>query len=149
MADDGQSADEGRVRTVDNQRQLNFVRGVWIVAGLLVILAAALNIVVQLRGASTQFPTRYEAVVLVNGTLYFGHLQGYGGRSPILTEVYYIVSQQDPATKQVKNVLVKRGKELHGPDRMYLNPAQILFVEPVGPDSKVAQLITQATAEHK
>ena len=149
MADDGQSADKGRVRTVDNQRQLNFVRGVWIVAGLLVILAAALNIVVQLRGSSTQFPTRYEAVVLVNGTLYFGHLQGYGGRSPILTEVYYIVSQQDPATKQVKNILVKRGKELHGPDRMYLNPAQILFVEPVGPDSKVAQLIAQATAEHK
>jgi hypothetical protein len=27
---------------------------------------------------------------------------------------------------------------------MYLNPSQIVFVEPVGPDSKVAQLIDQA-----
>jgi len=41
-------------------------------------------------------------------------------------------------------VLVKRGKELHGPDRMYINADQIVFVEPVGPDSKVAQLINQA-----
>jgi hypothetical protein len=39
---------------------------------------------------------------------------------------------------------VKRGKELHAPDRMYLNPSQILFVEPVGVDSKIAQLIKQA-----
>jgi len=43
-----------------------------------------------------------------------------------------------------KPVLVKRGKELHEPDRMYLNPNQILFVETVGPNSKVAQLIAQA-----
>ncbi len=47
-------------------------------------------------------------------------------------------------SKQVTNVLVKRGKELHGPDRMYLNANQIIFVEPVGPASKVAQLIDQA-----
>jgi hypothetical protein len=39
---------------------------------------------------------------------------------------------------------VKRGKELHAPDRMYLSPNQIVFVEPVGADSKVAQLIAQA-----
>jgi hypothetical protein len=44
----------------------------------------------------------------------------------------------------VTNVLVKRGKELHGPDRMYLNSNQIVFVEPVGQDSKVAQLINEA-----
>jgi len=43
----------------------------------------------------------------------------------------------------VSNVLVKRGKELHEPDRMYLSPNQIIFVEPVGKDSKVAQLIAQ------
>jgi hypothetical protein len=47
----------------------------------------------------------------------------------------------------VSNVLVKRGKELHGPDRMYLNPNSIVFVEPVGTDSKVAQLISEATQQ--
>jgi hypothetical protein len=82
--------------------------------------------------------------LLVNGSVYFGKLEGYGGRHPVLTQVYYVVSQTSPDTKQVNNVLVKRGKELHEPDRMYLNPSQILFVEPVGLNSKVAQLIAQA-----
>jgi hypothetical protein len=44
----------------------------------------------------------------------------------------------------VSNVLVKRGKELHEPSEMYVNPNQLLFVEDVGPNSKVAQLIAQA-----
>jgi len=38
-------------------------------------------------------------------------------------------------------------KELHGPDRMYLDANQIIFVEPVGPDSKVAQLINEANKQ--
>lgn len=59
--------------------------------------------------------------------------------------MFYIVSKTDPQTKQVTNLLVKRGKELHGPDRMYINANQIVFVEPVGPDSKVAQLINEAS----
>ena len=80
----------------------------------------------------------------MNGSVYFGHLQNYGSRDPILVDVYYVVSQTNPETKQTSNVLVKRGKELHAPDRMYLNPSQILFVEPVGVDSKIAQLIKQA-----
>jgi len=45
------------------------------------------------------------------------------------------------AANNQNNVLVKRGRELHDPDRMYLNPTQILFVEPVDPNSRVAQLI--------
>ncbi len=55
------------------------------------------------------------------------------------------MSQTNPETKQANNVLVKRGKELHEPDRMYLNSNQLIFVEPVGLNSKVAQLIAQAT----
>jgi hypothetical protein len=43
--------------------------------------------------------------------------------------VYYIVTQTNPGNKQVNNVLVKRGKELHEPDRMYLSHNQLLFVE--------------------
>jgi len=65
---------------------------------------------------------------------------------PVLTDVFYVVSQTDPETKQVKSPLIKRAKEMHEPDRMYLNPSQIVFVETVGTkgtNSKVAQLITQ------
>ncbi|MGA3299875.1 MAG: hypothetical protein ABSD87_07295, partial [Candidatus Acidiferrales bacterium] len=60
------------------------------------------------------------------------------------TQVFYIVGQTNPETKQTANVLVKRGKEMHEPDRMYLNPQQIMFVEPVSASSKVAQLIAEA-----
>jgi len=93
---------------------------------------------------STAFATPYQAVLLSNGAVYYGKLAGYGTRYPTLTDVFYILSKTDPDSKQVTNVLVKRGKELHGPDRMYLNASQIIFVEPVGSNSKVAQLINEA-----
>jgi hypothetical protein len=54
----------------------------------------------------------------------FGHLQDYGTSQPVLTDVYYVLSQTNQETKQVTHSLVKRGKELHEPDRMYLNPAK-------------------------
>jgi hypothetical protein len=92
----------------------------------------------------TAFRTPYQAVLLSNGAVYYGKLSGYGTRYPVLTDVFYIVTKTDPESKQVTNILVKRGKELHGPDRMYLSANQIVFVEPVGPDSKVAQLINEA-----
>lgn len=98
----------------------------------------------KIRTASIPFPTPYQAVILSNGAVYYGILAGYGTPHPVLTNVFYIVTQTNPATKEASNILEKRGKELHGPDRMYLNPNQIIFVETVGTSSKVAQLIAQA-----
>lgn len=89
-------------------------------------------------------PARYYAVLLTNGSVYFGHLEGLSSDLPVLRDVYYVQSNVDPQTKAVSNVLVKRGKEWHGPDRMILNAKSIVFVEPVGNDSKVAQLIAEA-----
>lgn len=91
-----------------------------------------------------RFDTPYQAILLSNGAVYYGKLSGYGTRHPVLTDVFYILTKTDAESKQVTNILVKRGKELHGPDRMYLSANQIVFVEPVGPDSKVAQLIKEA-----
>ena len=119
------------------------VQIVWTLAGL-AVLAAALLLIAHHWTATVKFTTPYQAVLLANGSAYFGKLEGYGTPHPVLTEVYYIVTQTNPDTKQSNNVLVKRGKELHEPDRMYLNPTQIVYVEPVGPNSKVAQLIAQA-----
>ncbi len=128
----------------DEARGVGLGRVIWIIAGLLFAVAAGLYISQNTRSSSIQFTTPYQAVLLANGSVYFGHLQGYGGHQPVLTDVFYIVSQTNPDTKQTNNVLVKRGKELHEPDRMYLNPSQIMFVEPVGTSSKVAELIAQA-----
>ena len=101
----------------------------------------------QVDTPAISFSTPYQAVLLSNNSVYFGKLSGFGTPNPVLTDVYYIVSKSDPTTKQVQNILVKRGKELHAPDRMYLNANSIVFVEPVGTDSKVAQLISEANQQ--
>jgi len=100
------------------------------------------------QAAPVSFSTPYQAVVLINNSVYYGKLSGWGTQNPVLTDVFYIVAKTDPDTKQTSNILIKRGKELHGPDRMYLNPNQIILVEPVGVDSKVAQLIAEANKQH-
>lgn len=88
--------------------------------------------------------TPYQAILLSNGSAYFGRLQGLGTPYPVLREVYYVQSTQDPETKKVANILVKRGKEWHAPDHMVLNAGMIVLVEPVSPGSRVAQLIAEA-----
>ena len=124
---------------------------IWLWLTIAVVLSASLTLAltgcqpaVKSESAAVAFTTPYQAVLLSNNSVYFGKLAGYGTSNPVLTDVYYIVSKSDPTTKEVQNILVKRGKELHGPDRMYLNPNSIVFVEPVGTDSKVAQLISEA-----
>jgi hypothetical protein len=121
---------------------------IWIVlaflSGLLLLVGVACSNLGKAEPQAVTFSTPYQAVVLINNSVYYGKLAGWGTSNPVLTDVFYIVSKTDPDSKQVSNVLIKRGKELHGPDRMYLNPNQIILVEPVGPDSKVAQLIAEA-----
>jgi len=122
----------------------------WFVLGCLAGLTLLLSTgcaAPKMEPTAVTFSTPYQAVVLINNSVYYGKLAGYGTSNPVLTDVYYILSKTDPDTKKVSNVLIKRGKELHGPDRMYLNPSQIILVEPVGPDSKVAQLISEASKQ--
>jgi hypothetical protein len=53
-------------------------------------------------------------------------------------------SDVNQETNTVANVLVKRGKQWHGPDRMVINEKSIVLAEPVEPDSKVHQLIKES-----
>ena len=115
-----------------------------LLAGVLVVLVLGLVLAWTARSRPVSLASPYQAILLTNGSVYYGKLEGYGTAVPVLTNAFYVVSHADPTTKQVSNVLVKRGKEPHGPDRMYINPNQIVFVETVSPTSKVAQLISQA-----
>jgi len=92
---------------------------------------------------------QYYAVLLTNGQAYFGKLWKIGTPYPILTDVYYIQSQVNQQTNQVSNILVKRGNEWHAPDRMILNREHILFIEPVSPTSRVAELIKDQKKQGK
>jgi hypothetical protein len=89
-------------------------------------------------------PNKSYAVFLTNNAVYFGKLEGLGSGFPVLRDVYYVQSGVNQETKAVNNILVKRGKEWHGPDRMIISARSIVFVEPVGSDSKVAQLIAES-----
>jgi small nuclear ribonucleoprotein (snRNP)-like protein len=121
-----------------------------VAAGILVLVAVVVSLfIIGSSHKSLNFDTSYQAVLLSNGNVYFGKLENYGDRFPVLTDVFYIQSSVNPDTKQTVNVLVKRGKELHSPDRMYLNPSQIILVEPVGPNSKVMQLILEQMKQKK
>lgn len=86
----------------------------------------------------------FQAVFLDTGAVYFGHLTALGTDYPVLKDVFYVQSVANPETKQTTNILVKRGKEWHGPDKMTLNAHHIVLVEPVTPGSQVANLIAQA-----
>lgn len=87
--------------------------------------------------------TAYQAVALMNGQLFFGKLDTADGGYLVLRDVFYVQTRQNPDTKAVANVLVKRGGEAHGPDRMVINRQQVLLVEPVKADSQIGQLIAQ------
>jgi len=100
------------------------------------------------RHKGLEIATPYAAVLLDNGQVYYGKLTNSGSRFPELTDVYYIQSQANPDTKAVNSVLVRRGSEWHGPDRMFLNQRHIILIEPVGTNSKVAQLIEADKAKH-
>lgn len=115
--------------------------------------------------------TKYYAVFLTNGQVYFGHLKNYNTQNPELSDIYYLQLAQSPQAssegQKTENqgeqktegqvleqpnqtgdqqdqglTLIKLGEELHGPeDAMVLNRDQVLFVEKLKNDGKVAKAI--------
>jgi hypothetical protein len=59
--------------------------------------------------------TPYQAVHLANGQVFFGKLSNAGGDYPRLDDVFYVQTQVNPDTRQATGVLIRRGKEWHGP----------------------------------
>jgi hypothetical protein len=89
------------------------------------------------------FKTEHQAVFLPNGQVYFGKVE-IGPDYITLTDVFYIQSQMNKDTKEMTNSLVKRGKEWHSPDAMYISKGAVAMIEPVAADSQVAKLIKEA-----
>src|SRR5215831_2258109 len=92
-------------------------------------------------GAPT-FDTPYQAILLDTGLVYYGKVSGLDTDYPVLKDVYYVQQSKDDKG-QVNNVLIRRGNEWHGPAETVLNARHIVLVEPVGTNSKVAQLIAE------
>jgi hypothetical protein len=93
--------------------------------------------------------TKYQAVFLTNGQVYFGKLSDSSDFQLKITDIYYLQVQQNvqPAdkTKDSQVSLAKLGQELHGPqDTMFVAKSQMLFWENLKDDSKVVQAIKTA-----
>ena len=124
----------------------------WIlaIAAIVVAAAQAISAYQNVRThAAPAISTPYHAVLLTNGQAYFGRIENLDGEYPVLRDVYYIQSRVNQETKQVANILVKRGSEWHGPDRMILNREHVLLIEPVKEDSQVAKLIAEQSKQPK
>ena len=94
------------------------------------------------------FTTEYQCILMNNGQIFFGKMEKAGSAYPVLKNVIYVRQQMDPETKQMKASLFKRSMEAHAPDMMYINASSIALIEPVSPDSKVAQMIKQAESQN-
>ena len=112
-----------------------------------IAIAALLGVLVHQNWrthAAPELSTPYHAVALTNNQVFFGRIDGLGSDYVVLRDVFYIQSRVVNAeTKQVANVLVKRGGEWHAPDRMILNRQHVLLIEPVKADSQVDKLIAE------
>jgi hypothetical protein len=121
----------------------------WIGVLSSLVIAAALCVLAsqgQRRPTLPELSRPYHAVALANGQVFFGRLDGLGGDYLVLRDAFYIQTRQNPGTQQAINVLVKRGGEAHGPDRMILNRQQVVMMEPVTDGSQIAKLIAEQNA---
>lgn len=103
------------------------------------------------RGKGGALPQKltadYHAVFLDNGQVFFGRLKAPSSDFIELTEVFYVRSETNKETKEVRSVLIKRGQEWHGPDMMFVNSKHVTLIEPVSPGSKVGELIKEAASK--
>jgi hypothetical protein len=116
-----------------------------VMALALLVIAVAACILAYEQSQHNRVPdtgSAYQSVALMNGQLFFGRLDAEGDYLA-LRDVFYIQTRQNPDTRAVANVLVKRGSEAHQPDRMLINRQQVLLIEPVKADSQIARLIAE------
>jgi hypothetical protein len=120
-----------------------------VLAALLIVAEAGCGSSSARATGAPTFDTPYQAVLLDTGSVYYGKISGLDTDYPTMRDVYYVQQRTDPQTKQVNNVLIRRGNEWHGPGMTVLNARHIVLVEPVGPNSKLAQLIAAEESKEK
>lgn len=93
------------------------------------------------KSAKIEFNTNYQALLLSNNNAYFGRIENMDSQFITLTDIFYIQTKPTDDPKLVNNVLIKRGKEIHKPDKMYISREHVIAIEPVANDSQLADLI--------
>ena len=132
-----------------------------IVVTMLIIIAVIILVISGLllwsknKSAASIDASKYQAIFLSNGQVYFGKLQALDNGYFKLTKVFYIQGSTDTDADAAKSKdpqqttssdmkLIKLGKEVHGPeDAMIINRDQVQFYENLKSDGEVAKLIDQ------
>jgi hypothetical protein len=124
----------------------------WLTLVLLIGIIALLTVALYFNNPSfaPKLDTKitYYAVALTNGLTFYGHPESISKGGVVLTDVYYVVRQVNPQTREVHNSLVSHRKsEWHSPERTIVNTSNIVLMEPVDPASTVAKLIAEQKAQ--
>lgn len=117
---------------------------------LILQIIGLLGLFIVFNNVSFSYDNSYKAVFLTNGQVFFGKVAYADSQYVQLKDIYYLqmpeaLEKQDASQNMV---LIKRGNELHGPaDSMKINKGQILFIEEVKENGKVAQAINDYKAK--
>jgi hypothetical protein len=120
-----------------------FRHAVWLCLAILAAQVISGAVLTRWPRTLTRGRDGLYAVFLTNNQVYFGTLAKESDAVLTLKGIYYIQSKGADASNPASDVsLLKLGNELHGPeDWMEINRDQILFVEKLKEDGKVAKAI--------
>ena len=88
--------------------------------------------------------TPYQAVTMIDGTVFYGRIDHLGSDHPVLREPFRVRHELDAQTQEPRHTLVWRKDEMNGADHIIFPVTSIAFIEPVRPDSTIGRLIEQA-----
>lgn len=142
------------------KRRTKYLKPLGIIVALvaLAVLAAALYKFAGGASVTGVDKSKYQAVFLTNGQVYFGKLTTAGNYYK-LSNVYYLQAKSSSeksdnpqqATDGTGDVqLIKLGNEIHGPeDTMLIEKPQVLFIENLKNDGKVSDSINKYQKNQK
>ena len=122
-----------------------------ILAGFFITRFRGVGNTISLGGSDS-----YQAVFLINGQVYFGHVVKETKDEIVLRDIYYLRATQPlqqgegTAAGGSELSLIKLGNELHGPkDEMRMVRNNVLFIEDLKEDSKVTVAIEEYIADQE
>ena len=155
----------GRRNAVENdEKKRGSKKGLWwtlVIIVVLVLVAVAGWFVwsnTKNIGAAID-ESKYQAVFLANGQIYFGKLQSYNNEYFRLTTGYSAqattsdtdqTDQEETTTPNSDVQLIRLGDEVYGPENeIFITKEQVLHFENLKKDSKVTHLIDQNEASRR
>ena len=92
----------------------------------------------------------YKVVMMESGQVFFGKIEKDEGRYMVLKDAYFIprVSGRDSGKIEVRRVVIgHKDSRSFRSDVLYIDPKQVMLLESLSPESRIAKLIREAETE--